>query len=119
MANTVAYYLTKGFDLPIARYYASGRRKITSVAPNDDYTLTLEFDNGEKRILDVKPMLAKDTVFAPFCDINNFRRVYLDAQHCVSWDVDPEVDSNEVWNNKIDLCPDACYVDSVPMSGES
>ena len=31
-------------------------------------------------------------------------------------DIDPNVDSDVVWNNKVDLCPDSCYVDSVPIS---
>lgn len=119
MSHTVEYYLSKGFDLPAAKYYAGGRHKIISVAPNDDFTLTIGFDNGEKRVLDVKPMLARETVFAPFRDINNFRRVYLDEQHCVSWDIDPEVDSGKVWSNKVDLCPDTCYIESVPMEDAS
>lgn len=119
MANTVEYYLSKGFDLPTARYYVAGRRKIISVSPNDDFTLTLAFDNGEWRKLDVKPMLIKGTVFEPFCDILNFKRVYLDEQHCVSWDIDPNVNSAEIWNNKINLCPDSCYIDSVPIEGTS
>lgn len=46
---------------------------------------------------------------------NNFRRVYLDEQGCISWDIDPAVDSNVVWNNKVDLDPDVCYVDSNPI----
>lgn len=116
MANTVEHYLSIGLDLPMARYYASGRRKIVNITPNDDFTLTLAFDNGERRLLDVKPMLSKGTVFEPFCDITNFKRVYLDAQHCVSWDIDPNVDSDVVWENKVDLCPDCCYVDSTPIN---
>lgn len=51
----------------------------------------------------------------PSGEWNNFRRVYLDEDHSVCWDIDPNVDSNEVWNNKVDLCPDSCYVDSVPF----
>ena len=31
---------------------------------------------------------------------------------------DPNVDSEVVWNNKVDLCPDCCYVDSVPYGGK-
>lgn len=38
----------------------------------------------------------------------DFCRVYLDVRHCVSWDIDPNVDSKTVWNNKIDLDPDGC-----------
>ena len=26
------------------------------------------------------------------------------------------IDSNVVWNNKVDLCPDSCYVDSVLLN---
>ncbi len=48
-------------------------------------------------------------------DIRHFKRVYLDEQNAVSWDIDPNVDSNVVWNNKVDLCPDTCYVDSIPL----
>ena len=33
MARTEEYYLSKGFDLPTAKYYANGRRKIVSVTP--------------------------------------------------------------------------------------
>ena len=47
--------------------------------------------------------------------MENFRRVYLDESGSVSWDIDPNVDSNVVWNNKVDLCPDGCYIDSVPV----
>lgn len=117
MSNqSVDYYLSKGFDRPMAEYYANGRRRIVSVKANDDFTLTLRFDNGETRIYDVSPLLRPGTVFASFADLNNFRRVYLDEQHCVAWDIDPTIDSNEVWNNKVDLCPDVCYVDSVPVT---
>lgn len=119
MSKTEGYYLSKGFEPAVASYYANGRRKIMSVTPNNDFTLTLGFDNGERRILDIKPMLEKGSVFEPFCDINNFRRVYLDAQHCVSWDIDPAVDSEKIWSNKVDLCPDSCYIDSIPVGGNS
>ena len=109
------YYLSKGFDRAAAEYFAAGRRKILSVKANDDYTLTLTFDNGEIRRYDVAPLLEPGTVFAPFRKMENFRRVYLDESGSVSWDIDPNVDSNVVWNNKVDLCPDGCYIDSVPV----
>ena len=47
--------------------------------------------------------------------LSNFKRVYLDDAGCVAWDIDPNVDSNKVWNNKVDLSSDSCYVDSVPV----
>lgn len=115
MTKDVNYYLSKGFDRPMAEYFASGRKRITAVSPNKNFTLTLDFDNGERRLYDCKPFLQANTVFAPLMQFENFQRVYLDNEHCVSWDIDPTVDSETVWNNKIDLCPDSCYVDSVPL----
>lgn len=117
MGKSVDYYLARGYDRKMAEYFAAGRRKITDVVPNENFTLTISFDNGEVRLYDATPLLQIGTVFAPFRDWDNFRRVYLDENHCVSWDIDPTIDSNVEWNNKVDLCPDSCYVDSVPVRG--
>ena len=114
MSNTVEYYLSKGFDIKTAEYFSKGRKKITAVSTNEDFTLTLIFDNEEKRIYDMKPYLKKGTVFETFSEYDNFKRVYLDECNCVSWDINPEIDSDTVWSNKVDLCPDTCYIDSIP-----
>lgn len=112
MAHSAEYYISKGFDKKMAEYFATGRKKIVAVKPLPTFELLLTFEGGEQRSFDVKPLLQKNTVFEPFIDYNNFCRVYLDESHCVSWDIDPNVDSNEVWSNKVDLCPDTCYVES-------
>ena len=117
MAKDTEFYLSKGMSKAMAEYYASGRKRIIAVAPNDDFTLTLDFDNGERRLYDCKPMLRPGTVFEPFMRLDNFRRVYIDSEHCIAWDIDPEVDSEIEWTNKVDICPDSCYVDSVPVQG--
>lgn len=115
MMNSVEYYLEKGFDRRTASYFAAGRRKIEDVAPGDNFTVLLRYDNGESRILDMKPVIQPGTVFAFLSDPVTFSRVYLDEHRCVSWDIDPNVDSTKVWSNKVDLCPDTCYLDSVPV----
>jgi len=115
MGKSVEYYLSKGYDRKMAEYFASGRKRITKVVPRNDFTLLLSFDNGETRLYDAGPLLQAGTVFAPFREWDNFRRVYLDEDHSVCWDIDPNVDSNEVWNNKVDLCPDSCYVETVVL----
>ena len=115
MGKSVEYYLSKGYDRKMAEYFASGRKRITKVVPRNDFTLVLSFDNGEIRLYDARPLLQAGTVFAPFREWNNFRRVYLDEDHSVCWDMDPNIDSNEVWNNKVDLCPDSCYVETVVL----
>lgn len=115
MTKTVEYYRSKGFDEKTAEYFASGRKKIIGVVPNDDFTLSISFDNGEKRLYDVRPLLKKGTVFEHLVNIEAFRRVYVDEHHCIAWDIDPSIDSRKVWSNKVDLCPDGCYIDSLPI----
>lgn len=105
-------YLAKGFNHRTAEYFADGRKKILSVEPGEDFKLILAFDNGELRSFDIKPIIEDGTVFAFLADPSNFRRVYLDDAGCVSWDIDPTVDSNMVWSNKVDLSSDTCYLDS-------
>lgn len=116
MSKTVEFYLSKGFDQKSAEYFASGRKKVVDVQPNSDFTLTLTFDNGEVRLYDVKPLLQKGTVFESLLNFDNFKRVYIDDCHCVAWDKDPSIDSGVVWSNKVDLCSDECYLDSVPVN---
>ena len=111
----IEYYLERGFDRRTAEYFAAGRRTIVTAIPSDDFTVLLAFDNGEQRRLDMKPSIRPGTVFAFLADPDNFLRAYLDESHCVCWDIDPEVDSKKVWNNKIDISPDTCYLDSIPL----
>jgi len=112
MPRGIEEYLAAGFDRRTAEYFASGRRKILSVEPEDGFTLLLTFDNGEQRRFNMKDVIEEGTVFAFLSDPANFKRVYLDDTGSVCWDVDPTVDSKKVWNNKVDLSSDTCYLDS-------
>lgn len=58
--------------------------------------------------------MQEGTIFEPLMRYENFKRVFLDEMHGAAWDIDPAVNSEEVWNNRVNLCPDACYMDSVP-----
>ena len=89
------------------------RMQILQVIPNDDFSLTLGFSNGEYRCLDMKLHLHPGTAYEKIMHIEDFRRVYLDG-NAVCWDMDPNVDSKKDWYNVIDLCPDWCYIMSVP-----
>lgn len=97
----------------VKEYFAAGRKKLICVTANDDYTLLLKYADGETRLYDVKPL---DGVFSCLKPLDVFRRVYLDDCGCIAWDKDSTVSSDEVWSNKIDLCPDSCYLDSTPIS---
>lgn len=116
MAYDKNYYITKGFEEPVAEYFASGRKKIIEVYPKDDFKLVLKFDGGEMRLLDCRGFIKEGTVFETLLDKEAFKRVYLDDNNCVSWDIDPSKDSTVFWDNKLDLDPDSCYVDSIPYT---
>ena len=117
MGNNVEYYLSRGFAPKMAEYFAAGRRRIVAVTADADRSLILRFDNGELRRFDMAPLIRAGSVFGFLENPGNFQRVYLDDERCVSWDIDPNVDSRKVWRNKVDLSPDVCYVDSVPVEG--
>lgn len=113
MKGTVDYYLAKGYDRLAAEYFAGGTKRLTGVKANSDFTLQLTYEEREERIYDCKPLLDQGGVYVHLRKYENFARVFIEYG-AVCWDIDPNVDSNEVWNNRIDLCPDSCYIDSIP-----
>ncbi|MBR5966393.1 MAG: DUF2442 domain-containing protein [Treponema sp.] len=115
MPNTVEFYLSKGFDEKAAKYFASGRKKPVNVMPQDSAKILITFDNAEKRILDMTPLIKDGTVYRALKDANTFKRCYIDSNGSVCWDINPEIDSEKVWSNKIDLGADTCYLESVSL----
>ena len=71
---------------------------VKSVKPQDDYCLLLTFENGEKRIFDLKPYFDKP-VFARLKNIALFKTVRV-----VSGAVE--------WQGEIDLSNDTLYLES-------
>ncbi len=96
----------------VTEYLKSGVKKIVKVIPGEDYSLKVFFDNGEIRMYDMKDMLFG--VFEILKDEKKFREVFIDGSGNIAWDKDKNVDSNIEWNNRIDLCKDSVYMDSVP-----
>jgi hypothetical protein len=72
--------------------------RIKNVRPNDDYTLSLIFDNDEKKIFDVKPYLDQG-IFKQLKD----RRIFNSVK--------PFLGSIQ-WMNGLDFCPDTLYLES-------
>lgn len=114
MRKTVQDYIKLGFTPQMAQYFASERRTVVKVTAHPDFSLELLFDNGERRRLDLAGWLQKGTAWEPLLKWENFKRVFLDEFHAPAWDIDPAVDSHLHINNRLDICPDSCYVDSVP-----
>ena len=72
--------------------------RIKDVKPGYNYTLTLDFDNGERKIFDVKPYLDKG-IFQELKNLKLFNAVR------------PFLGSVE-WPHGQDFCPDTLYLDS-------
>jgi len=75
--------------------------RVTSVVPENNYTIHLWFTNGEEGIFDVKPYLDFE-VFQELKNEKMFRTVR------------PFVGTIQ-WANEADLCPDTVYLESVKI----
>ena len=69
-----------------------------------DYRLILTFEGGERREIDLAPVLSFTGVFEPLKDPAFFGKVR----------VEPDV-GTIVWPNGADLCPDVLYERSRPV----
>jgi hypothetical protein len=76
---------------------------ICEVTPNEDFSLDVVLDTGEKRLLDMKPYLDFG-VFKRIRDYDKFRRVR------VSFDT-------VEWDEGVDLDPEFVYEKSTPILG--
>jgi hypothetical protein len=68
---------------------------VSGVTPNEDFTLTLHFDNGEEGLLDMKPYLDFG-VFRKIGDSDNFKRVRV-AFDTIEWDAGADLDPEFVY----------------------
>ncbi len=74
--------------------------RVISVHPLPDYKLSLAFNNGERRVFDVKPLLSFPA-FAPLKNEMLFHAVRVQF-------------GTICWPGNIDYCPDTLYMQSVP-----
>lgn len=76
--------------------------RVVSVRPMSDYWLDITFDNGERRMFDVKPILTAPA-FKPLQNKGFFDSVSV-AYGTI------------IWPGDIDYCPDTLYMQSVPFA---
>ena len=93
--------------------YFDNPRKITHVKPDTNYTLFIAFDNGEVKKYEMINELYG--VFAVLKDVKKLQSVFIDEVGNVAWDIDKNIDSSIHWQNRIDLCKDMLYLESVPL----
>ena len=79
--------------------------RVKSVKPNSDHTITLIFENNEKKVFDMKPYLDKG-VFRELRDMGLFNSV----TPCLG---------SIKWKNGQDLCPDTLYLESKSLPGNT
>lgn len=77
------------------------RPTVISVQPAENYTLILEFDNGEKKKFDVSPYIKGDW-YGQLSDPSLFKRVHVSS---------PGI----TWPEGQDICPDDLYYNSTPI----
>ena len=68
---------------------------VAKVIPNEDFTLTVRFNNGEEGILDMKPYLTFG-VFERIADHEHFKRVRV-AFDTIQWDCGVDLDPEFVY----------------------
>ena len=68
---------------------------VIQVIANDDYSLAVDFDNGESGTLDMKPFL-EFGVFQKLKDINVFGKVRV-AFDTIEWDLGIDLDPEFVY----------------------
>jgi len=76
--------------------------RVATVIPHPDFTLTLTFENGERKKFDMTPYIDRSPWFEELRDWNYFSQARPDL-------------GTVVWANGQDLCPDTFYLDSVPL----
>ena len=96
----------------VKKYFENPRR-ITRVKPDTNYTLFITFDNGEVKKYEMINELYG--VFEVLKDVKKFESVFIDEVGNVAWDIDENIDSSIHWQNRIDLCKDMLYLESVPL----
>ncbi len=98
----------------VKEYFQKGERKITKVVSNDDYSLTVTFDNDEVRIYDMSNNLYG--VFEILKDKNTFNKVFIDEFGNIAWEREQIAGSGKPWGKKIEICKDSVYMDSKPAN---
>jgi hypothetical protein len=70
---------------------------VKNVTPTEDYLLSIDFDNGERGILDMKPYLDFG-IFQRLKEQNAFNRVRVSFD-TIEWDSGIDLDPEFVYNN--------------------
>ena len=79
---------------------------ITTIAA--DYSLLVTFSNGEVIKYSITHLLKNKLEVLKDYDI--FSRAYIDSLGNIAWDINPDIDSNITWENRIDISKETIYL---------
>jgi len=97
----IAHIETQDDDIGIGAEPAVELLDIISVETHDDYILELVFENGEKRLFDMKPFLDK----RPFVRLLNSPLFFKASVHY----------GTVTWPGNIDIAPETLWARSIPV----
>ncbi|MGL5329486.1 MAG: hypothetical protein ACRDD7_09460 [Peptostreptococcaceae bacterium] len=86
--------------------------KVIKAIARDDHTIDIVFSNGANKKYDCKHLLNKGQ-FKILQDISKFKNIIIDDLGGIGWDIDNNIDSDIVWSNRIDICKDVLYSESI------
>ena len=105
MKKDLTYYLSHGYPPEVAEYFVLGAREITNVVANDDYTIIITYNNGVKKLYDIKPFM-KIKWFKRLENLTEFKKVQFDNDHIF-------------WDDMTDLCGDTCYIYGLTLRSDN
>ena len=86
------------------------RPRIFQVVPNNDFTVSVYFDDGIVKMYDAKRLIEKGGIYTPLANIDFFKNRCVVMNNTLAWDVSGNWDTEMC----IDVCPDMLY-----LQGES
>jgi hypothetical protein len=73
--------------------------KITNIEPKSDFKLAVKFENGVKKIFDVKPYFSLNEVYEPLKNQKKFQQVKVECKRLISWDDFISIDGTDAWED--------------------
>ena len=84
---------------------------IVDVKPLDNYDLIITYSNNEVISYNMEHLFKNKLEVLK--DINLFKKVFIDEFGNISWNIDDNIDSNDNWDNRIDVSKETVYFEGI------